>query len=487
MIRRAIVSVILLLSFAAPAAAALSDVDPLLLADSCAAPVLSANMQIGSRDAATAGDVSKLQAFLYSRKYLPTPPTGYFGTATEAAVASYQAAVGISVTGTVGPLTRANILASACVGGSGADAALSGDDLEILNPLGGHLWTVGDTQVFRWDAPNVPSKTKGYIQFTRTDGSSKTVRRIRSVRNDGEHTWKVGKNSVASGTYNIEIVMGEARSTVGPITIAPKAKQSSVNQDRLDALDSLSTRSSRVTADQKISARHTLVRFLENATTEYEISLTGATRASPVSSWKIDFSCSSDIEISLKAGGGCEDTYTLGESPSGNGNTSFKVWVSRPSSDKPYLRYTVRAYSPAGALLGRTSGSFVPEGEIPEAQPVEVEPEILAEAEFIDFVNIADGDLAGKYRINLSGGTAKNPIASWRVTYDHNASVEISVKGDSDVYYPRAESNGDYSLELFVGTVGRGLQPPVTVNATAFDEDGKEMGKDSVTFTLPIG
>lgn len=51
-------------------------------------------------------------AVIYVQQYLHVSPTsGYFGTLTKAAVTNYQKALGISATGTVGPLTWAAILA----------------------------------------------------------------------------------------------------------------------------------------------------------------------------------------------------------------------------------------------------------------------------------------------------------------------------------------------------------------------------------------
>jgi hypothetical protein len=54
-------------------------------------------------------DVKSLQEFLRENKYLTAEATGYFGQATRAAVARWQANEGISVAGSFGPMSRERI------------------------------------------------------------------------------------------------------------------------------------------------------------------------------------------------------------------------------------------------------------------------------------------------------------------------------------------------------------------------------------------
>ncbi len=65
----------------------------------------SRTLSVGS----TGADVSALQVFLRSVGFFPstTPPTGYYGAITQAAVAKYQASLGLPTVGVVGPLTLA--------------------------------------------------------------------------------------------------------------------------------------------------------------------------------------------------------------------------------------------------------------------------------------------------------------------------------------------------------------------------------------------
>jgi len=73
--------------------------------------VLTFNLRLGSTDAATNGEVSKLQQFLAkdSAIYPEGLITGYFGSLTKAAVKRWQTKNGIQSVGAVGPVTRGAI------------------------------------------------------------------------------------------------------------------------------------------------------------------------------------------------------------------------------------------------------------------------------------------------------------------------------------------------------------------------------------------
>lgn len=77
----------------------------------CPDIVISRNLTVGSRDASTGKDVSRLQVFL------GISPTGYFGPITKAGVITFQKENSIvPAVGYVGPLTRAAIV-KRCSGG----------------------------------------------------------------------------------------------------------------------------------------------------------------------------------------------------------------------------------------------------------------------------------------------------------------------------------------------------------------------------------
>ncbi|MEK7551874.1 MAG: peptidoglycan-binding domain-containing protein [Patescibacteria group bacterium] len=76
---------------------------------------LTYDMKLGSTDASTKGEVSKLQSFLKSRNYSSAEPTGKFGDLTYVAVVIFQADNGIKpAEGVVGPQTRAKISEVSC-------------------------------------------------------------------------------------------------------------------------------------------------------------------------------------------------------------------------------------------------------------------------------------------------------------------------------------------------------------------------------------
>jgi Putative peptidoglycan binding domain len=75
---------------------------------------LSHGMRLGSRDATTNGEVSKLQVFLSQANYLDTDPTGYYGQATRKAVRLFQSSNNLISSGNVGAVTRAKIKSVSC-------------------------------------------------------------------------------------------------------------------------------------------------------------------------------------------------------------------------------------------------------------------------------------------------------------------------------------------------------------------------------------
>ena len=75
---------------------------------------LKSTVSPGLNDARTKGEVTKVQNFLYTQKYLAVSPTGYFGALSQSALRKFQSSNNISTTGTVGPLTRAKIKEISC-------------------------------------------------------------------------------------------------------------------------------------------------------------------------------------------------------------------------------------------------------------------------------------------------------------------------------------------------------------------------------------
>lgn len=85
----------------------------------------SKNLRVGN----TGSDVVALQTWLEAQGFLTMPvgvAKGIYGPATKAAVIRYQKSVGISATGTVGPLTRARLNGGASVSAPNSSSMASG-------------------------------------------------------------------------------------------------------------------------------------------------------------------------------------------------------------------------------------------------------------------------------------------------------------------------------------------------------------------------
>jgi len=79
---------------------------------------LSSDLGYGMKDNTSNGPIIILQQYLTGAGYLSATPTGYFGSATLAAVEAFQNANNISSIGYVGPLTRAAIGRLTCTSGN---------------------------------------------------------------------------------------------------------------------------------------------------------------------------------------------------------------------------------------------------------------------------------------------------------------------------------------------------------------------------------
>jgi hypothetical protein len=104
--KKYIVSAVLLLSSCSFTSAQVPSVST---TNSCA--VITKNLQYLSRDTKSSSNIATLQQFLYTRGYLNTKPSGYFGPSTKKAVIAFQADNNLRATppGLVGPSTRAKI------------------------------------------------------------------------------------------------------------------------------------------------------------------------------------------------------------------------------------------------------------------------------------------------------------------------------------------------------------------------------------------
>lgn len=101
-------------------------------------------------------DVSSLQDFLRSEGYLNAEATGYFGSLTAQAVAKWQAAQGVSVAGSFGPLSRERIKAWCNTPGQGGGGWINNERFSA-SPVRGEapLSVVFETWVSGFPVPSI--------------------------------------------------------------------------------------------------------------------------------------------------------------------------------------------------------------------------------------------------------------------------------------------------------------------------------------------
>jgi hypothetical protein len=166
--------------------------------------------------------------------------------------------------------------------------------LNISNPLDGHLWTVGDTQTFRWSTSGISSDIIGHIDLVNSNG---VAYRISNVPNTGSYAWSPvgtinGSLIPTTGNYSVKIIMNNIGDIVGPLTIAEKQSQP-INID----------------VNYSVTSN-------ENGYKKYVLDLSGGTFANPVKWWNLKFTCPSNIsEVNAKvAGNVCTgEDYKLGK------------------------------------------------------------------------------------------------------------------------------------------------------------------------------
>jgi len=122
--------------------AQVGDVDPNPVGD-CVN--LQNNLRYRDRDANKNGEVSTLQDFLQSKKYLDSEPTGYFGILTLKAVKNFQKENDINPTGYVGAVTRAKIKTLTC-----DDMRVENSTIEIFNKQPGAIKSITAQSSNQW-------------------------------------------------------------------------------------------------------------------------------------------------------------------------------------------------------------------------------------------------------------------------------------------------------------------------------------------------
>ncbi len=197
--------------------------------------LLSKSLAVGSKDALTGGEVTKLQTFLQG-SYLSVSPTGYYGNMTSAAVKSFQGAYGISQLGIVGPATRAKINELHCSGTALTTPIVQNTDenkttptpsyqggsgVNVSSPFAGQFVKNESTKTaittITWEQTIGAKADIATIDLYDAGGSYiKTI--AQNTSNSGSYVWRYDP-TLENGTYKIVVKVGSLSGESGVFTI----------------------------------------------------------------------------------------------------------------------------------------------------------------------------------------------------------------------------------------------------------------------------
>lgn len=214
---------------------------------------ISKNLSYGQTDQVARGPILDLQNYLQSLGFLNAVPNGHFGPSTLAGVKTYQKNNHISVTGYVGPLTRASLAAKTCgnksapapsvattstVPGCALGAAFSSSTgascamttsqpvvtttsnivsnandvvtTGITSPITGQVLSTGSSTVIRWSNPpsgifNITLEQPGGV------GAGFVAMNLSPNSGLNQYVWKVGAVYSSQTNSNITIAPGTYR------------------------------------------------------------------------------------------------------------------------------------------------------------------------------------------------------------------------------------------------------------------------------------
>ena len=180
------------LSFATPPDVSLpGDIDPNPVS-SCVNIIN--NLRYRDRDSSKNGEVSTLQDFLQSKKYLNNEPTGYFGILTFQAVKDFQKANFINPTGYVGTITKDKIKSLTC------DNLISPiiPSITVLTPNNVDTFKIGNTYQILWKSEGLKLDEEIYIDLVKPagtiaggDGMLSVYEIGKAVKNNGKLSWTI--------------------------------------------------------------------------------------------------------------------------------------------------------------------------------------------------------------------------------------------------------------------------------------------------------
>ena len=159
---------------------------------------------IGSTDATTNGEVSKLQQFLISAGVYPEARiTGYYGTLTAQAVVRWQKAHGmdfVTLTSGIGPMTRGKM---ACV--NAVANSTSSSSITFTSPAKGDVLRTGSIYTAKWTGQSNSDQT--LVTLKATDPMCWNVGLVAEGERGCSAT-ELGKVKLADGSFQLNLNVG---------------------------------------------------------------------------------------------------------------------------------------------------------------------------------------------------------------------------------------------------------------------------------------
>lgn len=222
---------------------------------------------------------------------------------------------------------------------SKAKKVTDNSSIKITNPLIDYVWTIGDTETFKWSAKNISPKKKGTVELINSKSGQKTL--IAEVKNNRKYKWRVGDvygvPSLTSGEYNVKIQFGDTSKLIGPLTLEYRQFSPLKNL----AAKAYYNKNAYITS--------------ENAEwTPYILSFTGGKKDNPISHWELTFTCPDNVvETSVKVDGEICNNYThrwtsgMGETGDVEAAVSFKF----SNNTQTKLKVHAKAIGSTGGVL----------------------------------------------------------------------------------------------------------------------------------------
>lgn len=222
---------------------------------------------------------------------------------------------------------------------SKAKKATDNSSIKITNPLTDFIWTIGDTETFKWSTKDISSKKKGILELVNISSGQKSL--IAEVKNNRKYKWRVGDiyggTTLTSGEYNVKMQFGDTVKLLGPLTLEYR---------KFSPLKGLGAK-----------AYYNKNAYFTSENTEwtpYILSFTGGKKDNPVSHWELTFTCPDNVvETSVRVEGEICNNYThrWASTASETGDLEAAVSFRFSNSTQTKLKVHAKAIGSTGGVL----------------------------------------------------------------------------------------------------------------------------------------